>query len=63
MSEKNCFNIPPIDSIFQGQYSEMKETENILPFNEWWSEGLDIVEQWDEITKQIEQNTLLLEKS
>lgn len=53
ISEKLCFNVPPINSIFQGQYSEMKDTKNRPPFDEWWSKGLDIIKDWKEISNHI----------
>lgn len=55
VSKNSAFNIPPIDTIFQGQYSEMKQTENRPPFEEWWSKGLDIVAQWQGIVSQFEK--------
>lgn len=57
-SENSVYNIPPVDTIFQGQYSEMKKTENRPPFEEWWSNGLDIIDQWQEIVRQIEKQPL-----
>jgi hypothetical protein len=35
--------------IARGQYSEIKETKNIVPFKEWWEESLDVISQWDRI--------------
>lgn len=55
MSKNSVFNIPPVDTIFQGQCSEMKKTDNRPPFEEWWLNGLDIIEHWQEIVKQIEK--------
>lgn len=37
--------------IKRGQYSEIKETENGPPFEDWFEEALDIVEDWNEIGK------------
>ncbi|MCW4009709.1 MAG: hypothetical protein NWF05_03710 [Candidatus Bathyarchaeota archaeon] len=53
VSESAVFNVPPIDTIFQGQYSEMKRTDNRPPFKQWWSNGFDIVSQWQEIIKHL----------
>lgn len=36
ISEGKSFNIPSPDIITRGQYSEIKETKNTLPFEEWW---------------------------
>lgn len=54
VSKNICFNIPPVDTIFKGQYSEMKKTSNRPLFGEWWGKGLDIVEDWIDISKNIE---------
>jgi hypothetical protein len=51
LSKDSIYNIPPIDTIYQGQYSELKRTTNKPPFKEWWSQGLDILTDWDKITK------------
>jgi hypothetical protein len=57
VSKNSVFNIPPVDTIFQGQYSEMKKTENRPPFEEWWLNGLDIIAQWQEIMSQSEKQS------
>jgi hypothetical protein len=49
LSENKCFNVPSPDVIARGQYSEIKETKNIVPFKEWWEESLDVISQWDRI--------------
>jgi hypothetical protein len=33
----------------RGQYSEILETLNKPPFDEWWSDSKDIITKWDEI--------------
>lgn len=58
ISKNSVFNIPPIDTIFQGQYSEMKKTDNRPPFAEWWSYGIDIVDNWQEIMKHVEKSEI-----
>lgn len=50
ISENVTYNLPPINSIYKGQYSEIKITEQIPPFNNWWEKGLDIVEEWGKIS-------------
>lgn len=46
ISKTSCYNVPPIDSIYKGQYSEMKPTKNIPPFEQWWDNGLDLIDDW-----------------
>ncbi len=49
ISENVCYNIPPVNSMLKGQYSELKQTANRPPFNEWWSKAQDIVAEWSSI--------------
>ena len=44
ISENLCYNMPSTDTIARGQYSEVKRTANLPPFDEWWekSKGPDI---------------------
>jgi len=51
ISGNKCFNIPSTDTVASGQYSEIKETKNKPPFEEWWDKGLDIITDWDKIEK------------
>ena len=53
ISAKVCFNIPPINSIYKGQYAEVKETVNRPPFEEWWIKGLDLLRDWEKIIKNL----------
>jgi hypothetical protein len=45
ISNNLCFNIPSPDVIARGQFSEIKSTENIPPFEDWWHDGYDIISQ------------------
>ena len=49
LSKDVCYNVPPINSIFMGQYSELKPTPNRPPFSEWWSPSLDLLTNWQQI--------------
>lgn len=51
ISKKIIYNIPPVNTIYRGQFSEFKKTENEPPFEDWWAKGLDLVKQWQEINK------------
>ena len=37
-----CYNVPPINSLLQGSYSEILETPNRPPFEHWWDEATSI---------------------
>jgi len=47
ISKYKSFNIPSPDTIARGQYSEIKETGNKPPFEEWWQESKDIITDWN----------------
>jgi hypothetical protein len=53
ISQNDCYNVPPVNSIYMGQYSEIVKTSNRPPFNDWWDKGLDIVNNWNELTKYL----------
>lgn len=55
LSENFCYKIPPINSIFMGQYDEITMTRNTPPFEMWWKEGKDILEDWDEISQLLQK--------
>jgi len=37
-----CYNVPPINSLLQGQYSEISQTPNKPPFGQWWDKAITI---------------------
>lgn len=48
-----CYNVPPINSIYQNQSAELKETTNRPPFDKWWSIALPIKERYSDILQAI----------
>jgi hypothetical protein len=50
-SRSKCFNVPSPDTIERGQFSEIKETTNRPPFDEWWTKSIDIIDDWNELAK------------
>ena len=42
LSERACFLVPSIDTIVRGQYSQILETPNRPPFDEWWKVAIPI---------------------
>jgi hypothetical protein len=42
ISENLCYNMPSTDTIARGQYSEVKRTANLPPFDEWWEKSKDM---------------------
>jgi len=54
ITEGKSYNIPSTDTMAVGQYSEIKETSNLPPFDIWWDSSLDIVYDWNEIQKIVD---------
>jgi hypothetical protein len=54
LSKNANFNIPSPDVVARGQYSEVKKTNNSLPFTDMWENSLDIISDWTEIEKIIQ---------
>ena len=51
ISNNKIFNVPSPDVMARGQFSEINETINKPPFEEWWNNSLDIINDWDKIQK------------
>lgn len=52
ISRNVCYNMPSVDTIMRGQYSEIKETEHKPPFEEWWEASTDIMDGWNQLISQ-----------
>lgn len=51
LSENQSYNIPSINTIGRGQYTEISESSTRPPFKDWWNKGHNILEDWNEIQK------------
>jgi len=49
ISKEICFKLPPVNSIYQGQFDEIVETGVPPPFNDWWKEAYDLIADWQKI--------------
>jgi len=51
------YNIPSAKQVDNGQYSEIKRTQNRPPFDEWWNneKNLDLIKDWDELDRKISE--------
>lgn len=49
ITKSKTFNIPPINSILQGQVGEIIRTKENKDFEKWWAEGEDVISCWDKI--------------
>ncbi len=53
VAENQAYNIPSTNTIGSNQYSEITEAADRPPFLEWWGEGKDILDEWNEVQKVI----------
>jgi len=51
MTQGKNYNLPSVETLQRGQYSEINETKNEPPFEKWWEESLDIITDWDKIER------------
>ena len=58
LSKNASFNIPSPDIVARGQCSEVKKTNNTLPFEDMWKNSLDIITDWNEIEKLIQNRNI-----
>lgn len=49
ISENVCFNLPPVNSIYQNQSGEIIKTSIVPPFDEWWNKGISFLENYSAI--------------
>lgn len=45
ISKNFCYNVPPINTLLRGNYSEINQTPNCPPFERWWQKAKPI-EDW-----------------
>jgi hypothetical protein len=43
LERSRAWNMPPINTLLKGDYSEISETPKRPPFDEWWAEGTDLL--------------------
>jgi len=43
ISKDICYNMPSTDTVARGQYSEVKRTAGVPPFDKWWRKSKDIL--------------------
>jgi hypothetical protein len=49
LSENVSYNIPSPDIVIRGQYSEITATDTKPPFEQWWTNSKDIIDDWNAI--------------
>jgi hypothetical protein len=42
ISENLCYNVPSTDTVARGQYTEIRQSNNLPPFDKWWRKSKDI---------------------
>jgi len=53
ISDEVSWNVPPVNSLYQNQEAEIHKTSKELPFDEWWEDGEDIIDDWNSIQGHI----------
>lgn len=53
ISKEICFKLPPVNSIYQGQFDEIVKTEELPPFTDWWKLAYDLIDDWQKIEPTI----------
>ena len=53
LSKYANFNAPSPDTVARGQYSEVKKTDNTIPFDDFWKNSKDIISDWNTIEAEI----------
>lgn len=51
ITQGKIYNLPSVETLQRGQFSEINETQNKPPFEKWWKESLDIITDWDKIER------------
>lgn len=51
IAENQAYNIQSINTVGRGQHAEINEVASRPPFEDWWDEGTDILEEWNEVQK------------
>ena len=51
ISKNSCYNLPSVDVMKRGQFSEINPTINRPPFDELWYKSIDIVQGWNKISE------------
>lgn len=49
LSKNVNYNLMSGDTAKRGQYAEIKKTENVPPFEKWWKNSLDIIDNFHDI--------------
>jgi len=50
------YNVPSVDSIMRGQYSEITKTESKVPYKTWWDNSSDIINDWNKIKGKLKND-------
>lgn len=48
-TKNNCFTFQSVDTVARGSYDEIRDGASVPPFDEWWSNSVDIIDDWNKI--------------
>jgi hypothetical protein len=49
ITKNDCFTFQSVDTVSRGSYDEIRGGASEPPFEAWWNESLDIIEDWNKI--------------
>lgn len=50
-TKDECYTFQSVDTVARGAYDEIRDGASRPPFNEWWENSLDIIENWESIQR------------
>ena len=55
ITKNHSWTVPSIDVIERGQFSNVSEIKDKVPFDKWWENSEDLISAWDSISRKIPQ--------
>jgi hypothetical protein len=52
ITRNDCFSFQSVDTVSRGSYDDIRGGATKPPFDEWWKNSLDIIEDWTKIQEQ-----------
>lgn len=43
ITESACYNVPPVNTLFAGQWSQVTQVGDRPPFEDWWAGAMSIL--------------------
>lgn len=52
ITRDGCFNFQSVDTVARGAYDDIRGGATKPPFDEWWNNSLDIIDDWNKIKEE-----------